>query len=110
MNKRQLSDVNKALQSDPVIRALWHDIEQANLRHQQSLAEANPHLHKLSRTFSGPMRVSGYFLSWVEHRYKNGTGNRKQWAARKQRKAAKAIAVRRFNAHEAKHRTPEVTA
>jgi hypothetical protein len=100
---------------------LWAGLQRDNLKREQRAAEADPRAHRLSRTFNGPggtnyhyvwgglngkgqsvyycwsihRNVAGYFLSWRQTRQKSGVTKRDQWAARRARKAAQALAKRR---------------
>jgi len=118
-----------AFDMPPDLQALWAQLEQENRQATVRRAKADPAGHKLSRVFSGPMRwrfyeskagrsqcvrfcwsttrnCAGYFLTWVETHYKKGTGARRKWSARRQRQDAKAIALRRFRAHQARSAKP----
>ena len=113
------------------IQALFAKMQQADLKAEEQRALGDPRHHKLSRVFAAGMsyhylpigvnrknqqvsfcwsvhrNVAGYFLSWRQTRQRNGVLRRDRWAARKTRKAVRALAERRANA--ARRPTGEAT-
>lgn len=112
----------------PEFYAHMRNMERASLNVETDEAKADPKRHKLSRVFEGKggtnysywragkdgrnrlvlfcwsshRNVAGYFLAWREVRGQR-QHKRDQWAARKSRKAARALAERRAEAFRRTH-------
>lgn len=111
-------------EAEEMIASIWNEVMANERQRAYEAAQADPECHKISCIFDGAARyryfesparprmrevrfcwstvrnVAGYFLSWRERDIGDGRWERDQFAARKVRKAAKALASRRHDALE----------
>jgi len=113
-----------------VVDEVWAGMVQGRRKAEVAAAQADPQAHKLTTVFDGELRwryysagtmrgghrvtfgwsttknAAGFYLTWREVVYvtgkRQGTGKRDQFAARRKRTAAKAIALRRSVAFQAR--------
>lgn len=104
---------------------MWQDMEQRQRERVEELAKADPHKYRKSLVFPKgsklrwlyykPLKdgrgstikychttvrnVAGYFLSFREVRYKDGSGKRDMWLASRSKKRIIAATLKRWEAH-----------